>query len=257
MSPVPQARQQALLSLCQRIGHGFSDLGLLERALTHRSFSADHNERLEFLGDSVLNLAITSLLYARFAQAPEGELSRMRANLVKQDSLHRMALSLQLADHLRLGEGELRSGGLKRPSILADALEAVIGAVYLDAGYPVAEQVVHCLFASIDLAAHHTVSKDPKTALQEWLQARKMPVPHYQLSHVEGAAHEQTFFVDCVVDSLQSSLRGCGGSRRAAEQDAAGKMLAMLAQKSSARSARRPSSRRTLSVSPVAPSSEK
>ncbi len=217
--------------LQRAIGHDFSNLALLQRAVTHRSFSADHNERLEFLGDSVLGLAISSLLYAQLTHAPEGDLSRMRANLVKQDSLHRLALKIELAQCLRLGEGELRSGGLKRPSILADAFEAMIGAVYLDAGYTVAEGMVHRLFAGIDLQSSTTVaSKDGKTALQEWLQGRRLALPMYQIASIEGAAHDQTFFVDCLIPALQLNQRGSGTSRRAAEQDAAGKMLQQLQQ---------------------------
>lgn len=217
--------------LAQRIDHAFANPALLQRALTHRSFSADHNERLEFLGDSVLGLAISSLLYSRLEQAPEGDLSRIRANLVKQDSLHRIALKLDLASSLRLGEGELRSGGLKRPSILADAFEAVIGAVYLDAGYAAAEALVHRLFADLDInAGMSAAGKDAKTALQEWLQGRKMALPTYQVADIEGAAHQQTFVVDCLVEALQVRERGSGTSRRAAEQDAASKALQRLQQ---------------------------
>ncbi|MDO4795292.1 MAG: ribonuclease III [Brachymonas sp.] len=215
--------------LARQLGHVFAQPALLQQALTHRSFSADHNERLEFLGDSVLNLAVSSLLYERLPQAPEGDLSRIRANLVKQDSLHRIALKLDLSPALRLGEGELRSGGLKRPSILADALEAVLGAVYLDAGYAVAEALVHRLFADVDVQEHAQASgKDAKTALQEWLQARKYAVPQYQVTDVGGQAHQQTFWVVCEVAALGIRQSGSGSSRRAAEQDAAGKMLAQL-----------------------------
>ncbi|MDO4768878.1 MAG: ribonuclease III [Brachymonas sp.] len=215
--------------MARQLGHVFTQPALLQQALTHRSFSADHNERLEFLGDSVLSLAISSLLYERLPQAPEGDLSRIRANLVRQDSLHRIALKLDVSSALRLGEGELRSGGLNRPSILADALEAVLGAVYLDAGYAVAEALVHRLFADVDIQGHAQVSgKDAKTALQEWLQARKYAVPQYQVTDVGGQAHQQTFWVMCEVAALGIRQSGSGASRRAAEQDAAGKVLAQL-----------------------------
>ena len=229
--PGTPASSQPLVQLAQRIGHAFANPALLQRALTHRSFSADHNERLEFLGDSVLGLAISSLLYSRLEQAPEGDLSRIRANLVKQDSLHRIALKLDLAASLRLGEGELRSGGLKRPSILADAFEAVVGAVYLDAGFVPAQALVHRLFADVDInSSMSAAGKDPKTALQEWLQGRKMALPSYQVADIEGAAHQQTFVVDCLIEALQLRERGSGPSRRAAEQDAASKMLQRLQQ---------------------------
>ena len=217
------------LLLATRLGHTFADAGLLQRALTHRSFSADHNERLEFLGDSVLSLAVSSLLYARLQKASEGELSRIRANLVKQESLYQIALKLDLASAIRLGEGELRSGGLSRPSILADALEAVLGAVYLDAGYQTAEALIHRLFAEVDISATASaVGKDAKTALQEWLQARKKPVPLYQVTGTTGAAHAQTFHVQCKVDSFNAATMGDGASRRAAEQAAAESMLNQL-----------------------------
>ncbi len=215
--------------LAARLGHQFANVALLQQAVTHRSFSADHNERLEFLGDSVLNLAVSGFLYERLNHAPEGDLSRIRANLVKQDSLHRIALKLDLSSALRLGEGELRSGGLNRPSILADALEALIGAVYLDAGYAVAEALVRRLFADVDIGAQAVASgKDAKTALQEWLQARKYAVPQYQISNVGGQAHQQTFWVECDVAALAIRQTGSGGSRRAAEQDAARKVLEQL-----------------------------
>ena len=231
-----------LQHLALRLQHDFAQPALLQRALTHRSFSADHNERLEFLGDSVLGLAISSLLFERLKDSPEGDLSRIRANLVKQDSLHQLALQLELASCLRLGEGELRSGGLKRPSILADAFEAIIGAIYLDAGYLAAEALVHRLFAEVDLSQNQSVTaKDAKTSLQEWLQARKMKVPTYEVAGIEGEAHRQTFLVDCQIPALQISQRGQGRSRRAAEQDAASRVLAQLQQQASAApKARRP-----------------
>jgi ribonuclease-3 len=218
-----------LTALQQRLQHRFTDDRLLLRAVTHRSFSADHNERLEFLGDSVLNLAISSLLYQRLADQPEGDLSRVRANLVKQETLHQIALTLSLATVLRLGEGEARSGGHKRPSILGDALEALIGAVYLDGGFAAGEALVHRLFASVAINPQmQAIGKDPKTELQEWLQGRKMKLPAYRVVSTLGAAHRQTFDVECAIEELSLVERGIGGSRRAGEQAAAAAMLAKL-----------------------------
>jgi ribonuclease III len=218
-----------LAGLQERLQHRFQDPRLLARALTHRSFSAEHNERLEFLGDSVLNLAVAALLYRRLQDLPEGELSRVRANLVKQDTLHRLAVGLGLPTLLRLGEGEARSGGNKRPSILADALEAVIGAVHLDAGYGAAEAVVHRLFAAVEInPGMSAAAKDPKTELQEVLQSRKMKLPVYRVVGTLGAAHKQTFEVECEVPELGLVERGIGASRRAGEQAAAAAMLIVL-----------------------------
>jgi ribonuclease-3 len=218
-----------LTALQTRLQHDFSDPKLLTRALTHRSFSADHNERLEFLGDSVLNLAVAHLLYERLSALPEGDLSRIRANLVKQDTLHQLAVDLGLPGEIRLGEGEVRSGGHKRPSILADALEAVIGAVYLDAGYPAAQALVQRLFRAVEINPQMQASaKDAKTELQEWLQGRKMKLPVYRVVATLGVAHKQTFDVECEVAELQRVERGIGGSRRAGEQAAAAAMLQVL-----------------------------
>jgi ribonuclease-3 len=218
-----------LAALQQRLQHLFADARLLLRAVTHRSFSADHNERLEFLGDSVLNLAVSGLLYKRLADLPEGDLSRVRANLVKQDTLHQLAVGLDLPAVIRLGEGEARSGGHKRPSILADALEAIIGAVYLDAGYAAADALVGRLFAAVEINPQmQAIGKDPKTELQEWLQGRKMKLPAYRVVSTLGAAHRQTFDVECEIVELGASERGLGGSRRAGEQAAAAAMLAKL-----------------------------
>ena len=218
-----------LLALQLRLQHQFSDPKLLQRAVTHRSFSADHNERLEFLGDSVLSLAVASLLYQRLSAQPEGDLSRVRANMVKQETLHQLALDLQVALVLRLGEGEARSGGHKRPSILADAVEALIGAVYLDAGYGPAEALVHRLFAAVEINPQmQAADKDAKTALQEWLQGRKMKLPSYRVVATDGAAHRQTFDVECLIPELALTERGSGASRRAGEQAAAAAMLATL-----------------------------
>jgi ribonuclease-3 len=226
-----------LLALQQRLDHVFGNPRLLERALTHRSFSADHNERLEFLGDSVLGLAISGLLFEKLDQLPEGDLSRVRANLVKQETLFEIALRLHLAQPLRLGEGEKRSGGHKRPSILADALEAVIGAVYLDAGFMAAAALVRRLYANVELNAQMSaMGKDPKTELQEWLQARKMKLPGYRVVATLGEAHKQTFDVECMVVETGHSERGIGASRRAGEQAAAAAMLQHLAQAKPSRS---------------------
>ena len=217
---------EALTALQVRLQHKFSDAHLLLRSVTHRSFSIDHNERLEFLGDSVLNLAVADLLFQRLSELPEGDLSRVRANLVKQDTLHRLAVELGLPEVIRLVEGEARSGGQKRPSILADALEAIIGAVYLDAGFAAAQSLVHRLFQAVEINPEmQAIGKDPKTELQEWLQARKMSLPLYRVVGTLGAAHKQTFDVECEVIELNFSERGIGASRRAGEQAAASAML--------------------------------
>ena len=222
----------ALGALQERLQHRFQDPKLLARALTHRSFSAEHNERLEFLGDSVLNLAVAALLYQRLKDLPEGDLSRVRANLVKQDTLHKVALDLGLSGLIRLGEGEARSGGHKRPSILADALEALIGAVHLDAGYTAAEALVHRLFSEVEITPQMSAAaKDPKTELQELLQGRKMHLPVYRVVGTLGAAHKQTFDVECEVAELGVVERGIGASRRAGEQAAAAAMLMVLKSK--------------------------
>ncbi|MES2912022.1 MAG: ribonuclease III [Pseudomonadota bacterium] len=218
-----------LQSLQKRLQHDFSNPKLLVQALTHRSFSSDHNERLEFLGDSVLNLAVAALLYEGLSELPEGDLSRVRANLVKQDTLHKVAVELGLPDLLRLGEGEAKSGGQKRPSILADALEAVLGAIYLDAGFEVASQLVRRLFKDVEINAQmQAIGKDPKTELQEWLQGRKMNLPIYRVVGTQGAAHKQTFDVECEIVEYRRAERGIGGSRRAGEQAAAAAMLAFV-----------------------------
>ncbi|MBI5279372.1 MAG: ribonuclease III [Burkholderiales bacterium] len=218
-----------LAALQARLQHRFSDPRLLARALTHRSFSAEHNERLEFLGDSVLNLAVAALVYQRLDKLPEGDLSRVRANLVKQETLHRIATELGLPGMLRLGEGEARSGGHRRPSILADAVEAVVGAVHLDAGYGAAEALVHRLFQDVEINPHMSAAaKDPKTELQEWLQGRKMRLPVYRVAATLGAAHKQTFDVECEVTEMGVVERGIGASRRAGEQAAAAAVLMAL-----------------------------
>jgi len=224
---LPDAKNHEALQA--RLQHRFANASLLSLALTHRSFGNPHNERLEFLGGSVLNLAVSGMLYQALQHQPEGDLSRVRANLVKQDTLHKLAMDLGLAGMVRLGEGEMRSGGHHRPSILADALEAVIGAVYLDAGYDKAQDLVMRLFENIDLSPTMTAAaKDPKTELQEWLQARRWQLPVYRVVGTTGAAHQQTFDVECEVTELKQSQRGIGSSRRSGEQAAALAMLQWL-----------------------------
>jgi ribonuclease III len=216
-------------ALQKRLGHTFSEQALLTRALTHRSFGADHNERLEFLGDAVLNLAISSLLFERFGGSDEGDLTRVRAHLVREESLHRTALTLGLPDVMRLSEGEARGGGAQRPSILADALEALIGAAYLDGGFDRALELVRRLFGDVIVGSEaHTWSKDAKTELQEWLQARRIAVPSYRIVGTTGQAHAQTFEVECAIPALSLSETGHGRSRRAAEQEAARRLLDAL-----------------------------
>lgn len=221
-----------LVALQKRLQHEFSDASLLTLALTHRSFSADHNERLEFLGDSVLGLSVADMLYKRLRDLPEGDLSRVRAHLVKQDTLHQLALTLGLPDVIRLGEGEMRSGGQQRPSILADVLEAVIGAVYLDGGFVAAQALVQRLYQAVEInPSMDAIGKDPKTELQEWLQGRRLKLPTYKVVATLGAAHRQTFDVECEIPELKLSERGIGGSRRSGEQAAATAMLQTLKSK--------------------------
>ncbi|HSV68775.1 MAG TPA: ribonuclease III [Methylibium sp.] len=216
-------------ALQTRLGHRYADAALLDRALTHKSFGAGHNERLEFLGDAVLTATVSALLFRQFGQSDEGDLTRVRAHLVREDSLHRIALSLGLPALLNLSEGEARSGGAQRPSILADALEALIGAAYLDGGFDVARALVERLFTPlVEATAAETWTKDAKTELQEWLQARHEPVPQYRIEATQGPAHEQTFTVSCSVPAHALAVRGSGRSRRAAEQEAARVALAAL-----------------------------
>ena len=205
------------------LGYRFSNAALLQQALTHRSHGVPHNERLEFLGDALLNFVIARLLFQQFTALPEGDLSRLRAGLVNQHALSELAVSLSLGDHLRLGEGELKSGGFRRPSILADAFEALIGAIFLDGGFTAAEKVLAELYRPL-LAAIDPGSpgnKDPKTRLQEYLQGRKLALPQYSIVSVSGEAHEQVFRVECAIAELSIRSRGEGPTRRAAEQQAA------------------------------------
>ncbi|HSN21086.1 MAG TPA: ribonuclease III [Usitatibacter sp.] len=220
---------EGLAELERRLGHRFAAPELARQALTHRSFGTPHNERLEFLGDSLLNCAVATLLYERFPALPEGDLSRLRAALVNQSSLSAIAQGLGLGERLRLGEGELKSGGFRRPSILADALEALLGAVYLDAGFDALRATVQALLADrLERAEKSPVDKDPKTELQEHLQGRRLQLPRYAVTKTEGEAHDQTFTVECRVDDLALVATGTGPSRRAAEQAAAAGVLAKL-----------------------------
>jgi ribonuclease-3 len=209
-----------------RLRYEFRNAELLRQALTHRSHSSTHNERLEFLGDSVLNCAVAALLFQRFGKLDEGDLSRVRANLVKQQSLYEIAQALNISEGLRLGEGELRSGGFRRPSILADTLEAVLGAVFLDGGFDAAQTVIKRLYVPIlDHIDPRTLGKDAKTLLQEYLQGHKIALPTYTVVATHGAAHNQQFEVECTVPKLDVKVSGSGASRRAAEQAAAKKAL--------------------------------
>lgn len=217
-----QRREKQLESFCNRLGYEFSRPELLQEALTHRSHSAQHNERLEFLGDSVLNCAIAGLFFKRFPQLPEGRLSRFRASMVNQRALSELALSLGMDQLIWLGEGEHKSGGEKRPSILADALEAVFGAIYIDSDFSRAEQVISELYKpmleTIDL---ETQAKDPKTLLQEFLQSQRLELPEYTVVKTVGKAHQQKFKVECVISEFNIRTQGEGTSRRRAEQAAA------------------------------------
>ncbi|MEW7851346.1 ribonuclease III [Massilia aurea] len=219
-----------------RLGYTFRDPGLLVQALTHRSHSALHNERLEFLGDSILNCVVASILYERYRGLDEGDLSRLRANLVKQQALFEIAQKLDLSQFLRLGEGELKSGGFRRPSILADTLEALLGAIFLDAGFDSARDVIRAFYIPLlDTVDPATLGKDAKTLLQEFLQAKRIALPTYNVVATHGAAHSQEFEVECLVPKLSVQVFGRGGSRRAAEQAAASQALG-TAQKALAKS---------------------
>ena len=204
------------------LGYRFQQHDLLAQALTHRSFSANNYERLEFLGDGVLNCIVGLMLYERFPHLKEGPLSRLRTNLVNQQPLFEIAQELDLGSHLRLGEGELKSGGAQRPSILADALESILGAALLDGGFGAAKDIVMRLFGPrIQALDPDTQGKDAKTLLQEWLQSRRHGLPDYSLLGVSGQAHAQTFRVECRIANLGMVTQGSGSSRKAAEQEAA------------------------------------
>ena len=211
------------------LGYQFVSRELLQQALTHRSYGSGHNERIEFLGDSILNCVVAARLFALFPALREGELSRLRAALVRQETLAIIAQELSLGDYMRLGEGELKSGGFRRPSILADALEAVFGSVYLDAGFETAFAVISHLFEPQLMAIDPKQAfKDPKTSLQELLQGRRMALPQYTLRATRGDAHAQEFEVECRIPALDIVVYGTGSSRRAAEQDAARRICQTL-----------------------------
>jgi ribonuclease-3 len=215
--------------LCRSIGYKFSDLKLIEQALTHRSAGGTNNERFEFLGDAILGFLIADVLFHRFPEASEGELSRLRASLVKRDTLAAISRSYSLGDYLILGSGELRSGGHARSSILADGLEAVLGAIYLDSDYKTAREAILRLFSSrLEKITLNDQKKDPKTRLQELMQARKLSLPVYEVTEIRGEPHNQVFQVICMVDELNQKIKGSGSSRRKAEQDAASQLLSLL-----------------------------
>lgn len=217
---------QSLNQLEERLQYRFHDAELLCQALTHRSHSAANNERLEFLGDSILNCSVAAILFRRYGKLDEGDLSRVRANLVKQQSLYEIAQTLGVSDFLRLGEGELKSGGFRRPSILADTLEALFGAMYLDGGFEKAYAVIERLYTPVlEHVDPKTLGKDAKTLLQEYLQGHKIALPQYTVIATHGAAHNQQFEVECTVPKLDIKVGGSGASRRAAEQAAAKKAL--------------------------------
>ena len=213
----------------ERLGHRFLRAELLQQALTHRSFGTPHNERLEFLGDGVLDCVIRQELFVRFPGLSEGELSRLRASLVRRETLAAMARDLGVGGHLRMGEGESSSGGAERPSILSDALEALYGAIFLDGGYERARATICATFAALlDTLDARALAKDPKTQLQELLQGRGQALPTYRVIATQGAAHRQSFDVECAVEELGLRAQGRGESRRAAEQQAAEAMLRQL-----------------------------
>lgn len=215
--------------LARRLGYAFHDPALLDCALTHRSADKAHNERLEFLGDAVLNLTISTELFQRFPAADEGDLSRLRAQLVKGDTLSTIAAGLQLGEHVHLGGGELKSGGFRRASILADTLEAIIGAIYLDGGIDNARHFILQHFtAQLATARIDASLKDPKTRLQEIMQARGLDLPDYQVVQMHGQAHNQVFEVHCHVALLDTPIVGRGSSRRKAEQESAQRALNLL-----------------------------
>ncbi len=241
-----------LSELEHRLGYEFADRELLAQALTHRSHGAVHNERLEFLGDAVLNCTIAQLLFLRFARLNEGDLSRLRANLVKQQSLAEIAERLELSQFLRLGEGERKSGGFRRPSILADTLEAAVGAVFVDRGFEAAREVIARLFEPVLKSVDpKTLGKDSKTLLQEFLQGKRLPLPQYSVVETRGAAHNQEFEVECALPKLGVSVRGSGRSRRAAEQSAA--KLALEAAQAARRARRKAAAEHADTSTPAEP----
>lgn len=217
-----------LAALQRRLGYQFKTLNLLEQALTHKSASFKHNERFEFLGDAILNFVIADLLYQQFDEATEGELTRARASLVKKQTLSDIALEFNLSEYLRLGIGEQRSGGFRRESILADTLEAIICAIYLDGGFAACRECLAMWFGKRVAQAPNAQGKDPKTRLQEWLQANGRELPKYQVAAISGEAHSQNFAVTCEIACLGISAQGLGSSRKIAEQVAARKILELI-----------------------------
>ena len=216
-------------SLYKHIGYQFQQERLLNQALTHRSIGANNNERLEYLGDAIVNFVIAETLFVRFAKTPEGQLSRMRANLVNKETLAKIAKQLYLGDYIHLGGGELKSGGYRRESILADALEALIASIYLDANLEICKnRILHWFSAELETILTDTKSKDAKTELQEFLQARRLPLPDYHITRTVGKEHQQIFHVSCQISGLTSRGNGQGESRRRAEQMAAAQLLAEL-----------------------------
>jgi len=220
---------ESLAKLAENLGYKFKDLSLLEDAMSHRSYRGKNNERLEFLGDAVVNFVVAASLFRNYPNSREGELSRLRANLVRGDTLALLAQDFELGKYLKLGAGELKSGGSRRTSILADAMEAVIGSIYLDGGMQVCEELIISWFAKrLENFTEMPSLKDAKTRLQEYLQARKFPLPRYTILSIDGAAHQQTFSVKCYVEGLPQTAVGVGSSRRRAEQEAAQKILDLL-----------------------------
>lgn len=223
------AQPQAINALLKKLEYTFSDLSLLDEALTHRSYSAKNNERLEFLGDGILNFVIAHELFKSYPDVQEGDLSRLRANLVNKDSLAEIAGHLELGEVIKLGSGELKSGGFRRPSILADAVESILGAVYCDGGFEPCRELIIRLYAnrlaqSMDLQS----LKDPKTQLQELLQSRRFSLPDYQVTHITGQAHAQVFHVRCSIKKMNIEVNGEGKSRRKAEQVAADRAIVQV-----------------------------
>ena len=214
--------QLVIKQLSDLFKYQFNDVSLLELALSHRSYQHNNNERLEFLGDSILNFTIAESLYQKFKTLPEGDLSRLRASLVKSESLAEVAKSIKLGDFILLGEGELKSAGWRRPSILADTFEAIIGAIYLDGGFEEARKFILNFFQTqIESIDPKRIVKDAKTTLQELLQSRKLMIPEYKVIKIEGEAHNQVFFVQCEISQLRLQTEGSGTSRKLAEQEAA------------------------------------
>ncbi len=223
------AKTQAINALLKKLEYSFSDLSLLEEALTHRSYSSKNNERLEFLGDGILNFVIAHELFKLYPDVQEGDLSRLRANLVNKDSLAEIASHLELGEVIKLGSGELKSGGFRRPSILADAVESILGAVYCDGGFEPCRELIIRLYANrLALSMDLQSLKDPKTQLQELLQSRRFSLPDYQVINITGQAHAQVFHVRCSIKKMNIEVSGEGKSRRKAEQIAAGRAIAQV-----------------------------